>query len=54
MIHTEALLHTRFAEKRTTGEWFVLDQADLDWIVEQFPGSAEEERRLEEGTSRKG
>lgn len=31
---TETVLHHRFADKRQRGEWFNLDQHDIEWIRE--------------------
>ena len=33
MVHTEQKLHGRFSNKRRNGEWFELDQQDLDYIL---------------------
>lgn len=33
---TEKDLHAKFAEKRMRGEWFKLDQSDINWIESNF------------------
>lgn len=33
MVSLESELHMRFANKRTDGEWFILDKSDLEYIA---------------------
>jgi len=33
MFALESGLHARFRNKRINGEWFKLDQEDVDWLV---------------------
>lgn len=34
----EQLLHDHFADKRTQGEWFALEDSDVAWFVEEAEG----------------
>jgi hypothetical protein len=34
MDETEEILHTKFAQKRTNGEWFALNEDDVSWLCE--------------------
>jgi hypothetical protein len=38
MILAERFLHEKYADKRTNGEWFLLEQPDVDWLtsIEHF------------------
>lgn len=35
MVEFEKALHNRFQDKRTNGEWFALDEADVAWFMEK-------------------
>lgn len=38
---TEAALHTKFADKRISGEWFTLTDADVYEIMKLYPDGVE-------------
>lgn len=45
MIILERQLHERFADKRSNGEWFTLDQEDIEYIKALMPEEGEDARQ---------